>query len=48
MTPEQFVFWLSGFISGQNQKINLIDTIAKVLKEVKTDNDVGFGVRIAG
>lgn len=37
MTPEQFIYWLSGYMtaSGDNDAESVVDDIKKAMKEVK-------------
>ena len=39
MTPEQFVFWISGYFKGgrDNDLENIVEDIQKALKEVKVN-----------
>jgi hypothetical protein len=39
MTPEQFVFWLSGYLVAGSDNESLVNDIKEALKEVKSPHN---------
>lgn len=48
MTPEQFVYWLSGYIHAQEKNLNedFLFEIKKAISHVKTDNTMKYAMYV--
>lgn len=50
MTPEQFVFWLSGYLSGGRDNDNdvIINDVREAIKKVKIDKSIEVAAFFSG